>query len=119
MLHIPILASHLNPDDIESVSVLKGGAATALYGLQAANGVIMITTKKGSSAKENSFNVSFNTIVEIDQVSQLPKMQNEFAQGSKGIWIGPDNGGTNKSWCLNQIPCAMMVQIMPGIKMAN
>ncbi len=59
-------ASDLNPDDIESVSVLKGGAATALYGLQAANGVIMITTKKGSSAKENSFNVSFNTIVEIE-----------------------------------------------------
>jgi len=90
-------ASDLNPDDIESIDVLKGGAATALYGLQAANGVVMITTKKGAAGKGNAFSVSFNSSVEIDQVSQMPKMQTKYAAGSNGKWIGPDVG-TNKSW---------------------
>jgi TonB-linked SusC/RagA family outer membrane protein len=87
-------ASDLNPDDIESVSVLKGGAASALYGLQAANGVVMITTKHGSKSDENTFSVNFNSSVEIDQVSQLPKMQNKFAQGSGNVW----SGRASNSW---------------------
>lgn len=93
--------SDINPDDIESVSILKGGAATALYGIQAANGVVMITTKKGSKTKDNTYTVNFSSTVELTQVSQLPPKQNLYAQGQHGSYIGPDgNGGegTQYSW---------------------
>jgi TonB-dependent SusC/RagA subfamily outer membrane receptor len=71
----------INPEDIETMNILKGGAATALYGLRAANGAVIITTKKGSltdMAKKTT--VSFNSSVSFEQVSQLPAMQNKWAQ---------------------------------------
>lgn len=71
----------LNPEDIESVNILKGGAATALYGLRAANGAVVITTKKGSTAGGKRTNVAFNSSVTFEQVSKLPEMQNKYAQG--------------------------------------
>ncbi len=71
----------INPDDIESMSVLKGAAATALYGLRAGNGVIMITTKKGKAQK--GLNVNFSSSVKIDQISQVPALNTKYAQGSK------------------------------------
>lgn len=74
----------LNPDDIESISVLKGGAATALYGLRAANGAIIITTKSGKGL--NAQKIDFRTSVGWDVVSQLPPRQKIFAQGNNGIW---------------------------------
>ncbi len=80
-------AMDINPDDIESVNVLKGGAATALYGLRAANGVIIITTKKGSSQQGKKLNITFNSSVSIDRVSQLPPMQLKYAQGSLGNYV--------------------------------
>jgi TonB-linked SusC/RagA family outer membrane protein len=80
-------AIDLNPDDIESVSVLKGGAATALYGLRAANGVIIITTKQGRTTESGRMNVNLNSSIRIEQVTQLPPLQKSFAQGS-GIWTG-------------------------------
>lgn len=75
----------INPEDIETMSILKGGAATALYGLRAANGAVIITTKKGSftdMAKKTT--VAFNSSITFEQVSQLPAMQNKWAQGSGG-----------------------------------
>lgn len=74
----------LNPEDIESVNVLKGGAATALYGIRAANGAIVITTKKGQATTRQRMDVSFASSVTIEQVSNLPKLQNVYAQGSNG-----------------------------------
>jgi TonB-linked SusC/RagA family outer membrane protein len=74
----------LNPEDIESVSVLKGGAATALYGVRAANGVIIITTKKGKAGQ--MLDVQVNSSVQLSQVSQLPAFQEKFAQGVNGVW---------------------------------
>jgi TonB-linked SusC/RagA family outer membrane protein len=74
----------LNPDDIESISVLKGGAATALYGVRAANGAIIITTKSGKGLKAQK--IEFRTSVGWDQVSQLPDRQKIFAQGNNGVW---------------------------------
>jgi TonB-linked SusC/RagA family outer membrane protein len=72
----------INPNDIESMTVLKGGAATALYGLRAANGAIVITTKKGTQgAKKMSVDFGYN--VTIDKISQVYEMQDEFAQGSE------------------------------------
>jgi TonB-linked SusC/RagA family outer membrane protein len=76
----------LNPEDIESISVLKGGAATALYGVRAANGALIITTKSGRNLTNKK--IEFSSSVGFDQISQVPEMQNLFAQGMDGVWIG-------------------------------
>jgi TonB-linked SusC/RagA family outer membrane protein len=78
-------AIDLNPDDVETVSVLKGGAATALYGLRAGNGVILITTKKGGGA-DGKMAVSFSSSIGFDKVNKMPEMQNMYAQGSNGAY---------------------------------
>ena len=75
-------AMDINQDDIESVSVLKGPAAAALYGTRAANGVILITTKKGKDKDEIS--VNFNSSLFIDQPFKLPEFQNRYGQGNSG-----------------------------------
>jgi TonB-linked SusC/RagA family outer membrane protein len=78
-------AADINPDDIESINVLKGAAATALYGSRAANGVIMITTKKG---KKNTTNITLNsglTIGKIDK-STFAKYQKEYGGGYVNEW---------------------------------
>ena len=73
------LIQDLNPDDIESVSVLKGAAASALYGSRASNGVIMITTKKAQ--KQQGLGVEFSSTLGIERVSKLPKLQKEYGGG--------------------------------------
>ena len=82
----------INPDDIESISVLKGPAAAALYGARAGNGVLMITTKKGSETK--GLGVSFNSNVMIERPLAKAKMQNVYGQGTNGQYVG----GNNLSW---------------------
>ncbi len=74
-------AMDINPEDIESITVLKGAAASALYGSRAANGVILITTKKG--AKRKGIGVTFNTGVTMGNIdeSTTPKYQNEYGEG--------------------------------------
>jgi TonB-linked SusC/RagA family outer membrane protein len=84
--------SDLNPDDIESINILKGPAATALYGIQAASGAIIITTKKGSNRK--GVGITFNSSVTMDKVSNLPPLQSRFAQGSDGEYAGPATGAS-------------------------
>ena len=66
--------SNLNPEDVESISILKGAPAAVLYGSQAANGVILITTKKGNTAGQR--NIHFSTGLTFDKAFSLPKMQN-------------------------------------------
>jgi len=83
----------INPEDIASMTVLKGGAATALYGLRAANGAIIITTKSGERAGQK-MQVDFHSSVGFDKVSQLPPRQMEFVQGNNGNWIG----GFSRAW---------------------
>ncbi|MCD6397958.1 MAG: SusC/RagA family TonB-linked outer membrane protein, partial [Spirochaetaceae bacterium] len=83
----------LNPEDIASLTVLKGGAATALYGLRAANGAIVITTKSGKNLRQKK-KVEFHTSLGWDKVSQLPPRQSTFVQGNNGNWIG----GFSRSW---------------------
>ncbi len=85
----------INPDDIESMTVLKGGAATALYGLQAANGAIIITTKRGKAGKKIHVNISSSAT--IKQISSTPGRQKLYAQGSKNAWNGPHTG-QGASW---------------------
>ncbi|HEY0298261.1 MAG TPA: SusC/RagA family TonB-linked outer membrane protein, partial [Arachidicoccus sp.] len=72
----------INPDDIESISVLKGGAAAALYGARAANGVILITTKKGVMQK--GIGVTYSTDFTMENISSYPDWQYEYGQGDNG-----------------------------------
>ncbi len=74
-------AADINSMDVESVNVLKGAAATALYGARAKNGAIIITTKKGAKGKVN---ISYNSSIRFDKVAKLPEYQNEYAQGLDG-----------------------------------
>ncbi len=80
----------INPDDIETISVLKGAGATALYGLQAANGAIIITTKKGTIGK---MAVTFNTSYADDYLTKFPEIQTKYREGSNGR-IGINANGT-------------------------
>lgn len=78
-------AGDLNPDDIESMNVLKGAAASALYGSRARNGVIVITTKRGR-AGARKMNVTVNSSYRTDNVLRVPELQTEFAQGNLGVY---------------------------------
>jgi len=77
----------LNPEDIESISVLKGATASALYGLRAANGVIVITTKSGSAARTAGKKtlVTINSSFSSDRISRLPELQTTYGQGNGGL----------------------------------
>ncbi|MDR6803944.1 TonB-linked SusC/RagA family outer membrane protein [Dyadobacter sp. BE34] len=79
-------AADINPDDVESVSVLKGPAATALYGLRASNGAIIITTRRGKSGK---LNVSLSLSGGVDVLGKSPDIQTRFLQGRFGEFISP------------------------------
>ncbi len=81
----------INSDDIESISVLKGPAAAALYGLKAAAGAIVITTKKGESGKTE---VSFSSKMKIDVANKTPEQQSMYNQGDDGV----TGYGTYNSW---------------------
>jgi TonB-dependent SusC/RagA subfamily outer membrane receptor len=71
----------INPDDIESMSVLKGQAAAALYGIKASNGVILITTKSGKGLAKGKPVISLSTNYTTDVVAKLPDVQQTYAQG--------------------------------------
>lgn len=83
-------ASDINPDDIESVNILKGAAASALYGSRAANGVIMITTKTGK--KSNGLGITINSGVSFGSVdkSTFIKYQKDYGAGYGAFYGGPD-----------------------------
>ncbi len=78
----------LNPSDIESIEVLKGAAAAAVWGTRAANGVIVITTKKG----KRGMNIEFSSTYSIDQVNREYAKQSTFGQGSSGNWVANTGG---------------------------
>ena len=73
-------AIDINQEDIESMSVLKGASAAVLYGSRAANGVILITTKKGKAGTKNS--IQFSSTYQVESVNRTPDYQNEYAQGT-------------------------------------
>ena len=88
-------AGEVNADDIESISVLKGANAAALYGSRAANGVILITTKSGKT--KNKFQIAVNSTTTFENVLRLPKYQNSYSQGLDGefeYWDGNNGHGT-------------------------
>lgn len=88
-------AMEVNPDDVESVTVLKGPSAAALYGTRASNGVIVIKTKDGN--KKKGFSVSLNTSISVDSAFKLPEFQNEYGQGQSGVFEYVDGLGAGTS----------------------
>ena len=95
--------SDINPDDIESLTVLKGPNAAALYGSRAANGVILITTRKGRNT-EGRIRTEINMNLTVEDFSVFPKFQNSYGQGTSGNFewydgnYGGVNDGTDESW---------------------
>ncbi|HRA10159.1 MAG: SusC/RagA family TonB-linked outer membrane protein [Chitinophagaceae bacterium] len=96
----------INPEDIESVSVLKGPGASALYGARGANGAIIITTKSGSS-RQKGLGITYNLNASIDRVNRWMDYQNEYGQGTSGqdTWYsynasedGPSTRSTSSAW---------------------
>ncbi len=96
----------INPEDIESVSVLKGPGAAALYGARGANGAIIITTK-GGSAKNKGLGISFNSNANFETISRWPDYQYEYGQGASGqhTWysygdteFGQTTRSTSSAW---------------------
>ena len=85
----------LDPNIIESINVLKGGAATALYGSDGAKGVIIITTKAGSQNKKPT--ISFSSSFSIEN-PLLPEIQNKYSLGSNGVYFDGVNQKTSTSW---------------------
>jgi TonB-linked SusC/RagA family outer membrane protein len=89
--------SDINPDDVESISVLKGPSAAALYGSRAGNGVILITTKKGKRSDE--LGVKIKTDLYVDNPLLLPEYQNQYGQGSFGAaYTDRTNNWGELSW---------------------
>ena len=95
-------ANDINPDDVESVTVLKGASATALYGSRAANGVIMITTKRGQN--DGKISVIYSSSITGSEILRTPQTQKNFGQGwpywdpaENGSW-GPALDGREQLW---------------------
>lgn len=82
---------NLNPDDYESITVLKGSAASALYGSQGINGVVIVTTKKGRPRKGLGVTVSQST--NFDKAYKLPDFQNEYGGGYDPFFLSKDSQG--------------------------
>ena len=88
----------INPDDIDNISVLKGPTAAALYGSQGTNGVILITTKRGSGKGTKKWTVDIGSTVSFDVVNKLPALQNTYLQGSANTY----SNGVTRSWGPNK-----------------
>ena len=87
------ILSQLNPEDIENITILKGGSAGALYGSEGGNGVVMITTKSGKGGKKG-IGVSFSTSATMDQPYQFIEEQSLFGQGERAFEWQYDNTDT-------------------------
>lgn len=87
-------ANAVNPDDVENMTILKGAAATALYGSRAAGGVVMITTKSGKKHVGKGIGIEYNGGMQWTSVLRLPQMQNDFGMG----WYGDKTDNENGSW---------------------
>lgn len=100
-------AADINPNDVESISVLKGAAATALYGVRAANGAVIITSKKG---KEGKVNINVSSQLGFEELNRLPKLQDQFGQGFSGVY------DPNSFWPSWGAPISEVALTVPGHK---
>ncbi len=91
----------INPEEIESITVLQGGPATALYGAQGANGAVMITTKKGNhkeAGKDRKFEITYKTTYTQSNVLKVPDFQHQYGQGNIYTSTNHDGRPDNTSW---------------------
>ena len=100
--------SNLNPDDIESLSVLKGASASALYGGQAANGVILIKTKKGKAGVRN---IHFSSSLTVDQAIVSPSFRMS-SDGWKGRKLVGETGLLFRSMTLSAISSGRVLPLL-------
>lgn len=123
-------AADLNPDDIESIEVLKGPNAAAIYGSKAANGAILVTTKKGK--KGAGMGISYNGNYMVSQVLQFPDIQNVYGEGGnvtfagtqvgaagQGVYLAGSSGRNYGAPMLGQPFMAANGQIIPYSPQAN
>ncbi|MHB1223048.1 MAG: SusC/RagA family TonB-linked outer membrane protein [Gemmatimonadaceae bacterium] len=96
-------AADVNPNDIESVEILKGAAASAIYGARAANGVVLITTKKGRAGPTR---YTFQTSASFDRVDPRIDLQESYGLGSSGAPFGADNPSPQAAQCIAEFNCA-------------
>jgi TonB-linked SusC/RagA family outer membrane protein len=89
-------AMDIDPNTIETMNVLKGPAATALYGIRAAGGAIIVTTKKGRPNDDGKVNINVNASWAFDEVNKLPELQNKWSQGAGGRYVF--SGSASRSW---------------------
>ena len=125
-------ASDINPDDIENISVLKGPNAAALYGSQAANGVILITTKAGTLSSKNrkpGLGIEIGNSTTFESPLRLANYQNSYGQGSEGVFSFVDGAGggikdgVDESWG-PKLDAGLMIpqynsQVINGVRQAT
>ncbi len=87
-------AFDIDPNNIESMTILKGAAAAALYGSRATNGVVVITTKSGGKKARKGLEVTYNSSYQVEELSGIPDYQNVYGQGSNQVY----NGGFIGNW---------------------
>jgi TonB-linked SusC/RagA family outer membrane protein len=110
----------LDPNIIESMTVLKGAAASAIYGSRAANGVVVITTKAGSKTARKGLEVSLNTSYSAEEISNLPEYQQRYMQGNNFLYVDGNFGTWGAPFDLNhpvwQVPqnAATILSIDPA-----
>ncbi len=128
--------SSINPDDIESINVLRGASATALYGSRAANGALLITTKKGVSRK--GIGVSINSTFQVEKAMEMQNFQNVYGQGVEGKFFpnsefswgpkmdgqqvaawGPDPANKGKTYAYSPNPDSYKDFYSTGTSLAN
>lgn len=113
----------LNPDDIESVTILKGPGASALYGQRGANGAVIITTKS-ANANKKKVGITFTSNTSWEQVNKGPDIQSEFGQGQYGVPYfsygasedGASTNGTSATWGAPFAAGGMFYQYDPAVK---
>ncbi len=86
----------LNPDDIASIEVIRGASAAAIWGSRAANGVLVVTTKKGSQSKAKDFTIDLNSSVAFDEINRRVPLQKNYGQGNNMRFQFAPGGG--RSW---------------------
>jgi TonB-dependent SusC/RagA subfamily outer membrane receptor len=92
-------AVDINSDDVESVTVLKGPAAAALYGIRAANGAVILTTKRGSKLTDDPLHVSYTGSFTLDEINRrFQPRQTRFSNGLNGQYLVPGQPGSDENW---------------------
>lgn len=101
----------INPEDIDNISILKGASAAALYGAEAVNGVVLITTKTGAKSGKKGLGVDFFTSVSVDQVAYLPKYQNVRGAGAP---LNVNNGGQDAAGFIYYTVNGQQIRALPS-----